>query len=108
MVIETELPSIIFCLYTKNKTYDKGLYNHLICTSYSVLKVRLLMTNTVFRWTYFCLFSLSLDLEREDEEDEEEEEDREDELLLEELSELPDDPVELLDELERKAESYTI
>lgn len=52
--------------------------------------------------TYFCLFSLSLDLEREEDDDEEEEEEREDELLLEELSELPEDPVELLDELEGK------
>lgn len=52
--------------------------------------------------TYFCLFSLSLDLEREEDDDEEDDEEREDELLLEELSELPEDPVELLDELEAK------
>lgn len=48
------------------------------------------------------MFSLSLDLEREDDDDEEEDEEREDELLLEELSELPEDPVELRDELKEK------
>lgn len=47
----------------------------------------------------FGLFSLSLDLERDDDDEEEEEDEREDELLLEELSELPEDPEELLDEL---------
>lgn len=49
--------------------------------------------------TYFCLFSLSLDLERDVVEVDDEDEDRDEELLLEELSELPDDPDELLDEL---------
>lgn len=49
--------------------------------------------------TYFCLFSLSRDLERDVLEDDEEEDDREEELLLDELSELPDDPDELLEEL---------
>lgn len=52
--------------------------------------------------TYFNLFSLSLDLDREVDDDDDDDDDLDEVLLLEELSELPEEPDELLEELQIK------